>query len=304
MKVFVTGATGFIGSAVVQELLQAGHTVTGLARSDRGAEQLRASGAMVHRGTLDDLASLQAGAAAADGVIHLAFVHNFPGFFFAPGKDAKAIAAIGSVLAGTGKPFVVAGGVAGLRPGQILTEDYVPDYRKVLRKSEPAVLAWAEHGVRASVIRLAPSVHGAGDKGFVAWLVARARQHRQAAFIGDGRQRWSAVHRLDAARLFRLALEKGIAGGIYHGVGDEGLAFGDLAAAIGKGVGVPAVTKSTWGAIRCLGLFLGILARIDCPASSRLTQQALNWSPTQAGLLEDLALGGYFSASPQAQPQA
>ena len=294
MKVFVTGATGFIGSAVVRELLQAGHKVTGMARSDQGAAKLRAAGAEVHWGTLEDLAALKAGAAAADGVIHLAFVHSFPGFLFAPGKDAKAIGALGSVLAGTGKALVVAGAVHGLRPRQILTEDYIPDYRKVPRKSEQAVLAWAGRGVRASVIRLPPSVHGEGDKGFVAWLVARARKNAAAVFVHDGRQRWAAVHRLDAARLFRLALEKGVAGGIYHGVGDEGLAFGDLAAAIGRGVGVPAVSKSSWGAVLSLGLFLGLLARMDCPASSRLTQEALNWSPTQAGLLEDLASGGYF----------
>lgn len=294
MNVFVTGATGFIGSAVVRELLQAGHQVTGMARSDRGAAQLLAAGVKVRRGTLEDLASLKAGAAAADGVIHLAFVHSFPGFLFAPGKDAKAIGALGSALEGTGKALVVAGAVHGLRPGQILTEDYIPDYRKVPRKSEEAVLAWADKGVRASVIRLPPSVHGEGDKGFMAWLVARARKNKAAVFVRDGRQRWAAVHRLDAARLFRLALEKGVAGAIYHGVGDEGLAFGDLAAAIGRGVGVPAVSKSSWAAVRSLGPFLGLLAGMDCPASSRLTQEALNWSPIQAGLLEDLASGGYL----------
>lgn len=212
MNVFVTGATGFIGSAVVRELLQAGHEVTGLARSDQGADKLRAAGAKVHRGTLEDLAALKAGAAAADGVIHLAFVHTFPGFLFAPGKDAKAINAMCSVLAGTGKPLVVAGAVIGLRRGQVLTEDYIPDYRKVPRKSEQAVLAWADRGVRASVIRLAPSVHGEGDKGFMAWLVARAHKNKAAVYVHDGRQRWAAVHRLDAARLFRLALEKGVAG--------------------------------------------------------------------------------------------
>ena len=294
MNVFVTGATGFIGSAVVQELLQAGHRVTSLARSDEGAGRLKAAGAEVHRGTLEDLAALKAGAAAADGVIHLAFGHSFPGFLFAPGKDAKAIGALGSALAGTGKPLVVAGAVHGLRPGQVLTEDYIPDYRKVPRKSEQAVLAWADRGVRASVIRLPPSVHGKGDKGFVAWLVARARKNKVAAFIRDGRQRWAAVHRLDAARIFRLALEKGVAGGIYHGVGDEGLAFGDLTAAIGRGIGVPAVSRSPWGAVRSLGLFLGLLAGMDCPASSTLTRQALGWTSTQAGLLEDLNSGGYF----------
>jgi nucleoside-diphosphate-sugar epimerase len=297
MNVFVTGATGYLGSAVVQELLQAGHQVTGLARSDRGAAQLRAAGANAHRGALQDLASLKAGAAAADGVIHLAFIHGFPGFLLAPGKDAKAIDALGSALAGTGKALVVAGGVHGLRPGQTLTEEYIPNYRKVPRKSEQAVLAWAARGVRASVIRLPPSVHGQGDKGFVAWIVARARKNGAAVFAGDGRQRWAAVHRLDAGRLFRLALENGAAGGIYNGVGDEGVAFGDIAAAIGKGIGVPCVSKSSWGVVRSLGLLLGLLARMDCPASSRLTQQALNWSPTEPGLLDDLNLGNYFGVS-------
>jgi nucleoside-diphosphate-sugar epimerase len=298
MNVFVTGATGFIGSAVVEELLRSGHRVTGLARSDRGASQLRAAGAQIHRGTLEDLASLKAGAAAADGVIHLAFIHTFPGFLLAPGKDAKAIDALGSVLAGTGKPLVVAGGVHGLRTGHILTEEYIPDYRKVPRKSEQAVLAWADRGVRASVIRLPPSVHGQGDKGFVAWIVARARKNGAAVFAGDGRQRWAAIHRLDAARLFRLALEKGLAGAIYNGVADEGVPFGDLAAAIGRGIGVPSVSRSSWGAVRSLGLLLGLLARMDCPASSSLTQQALNWSANQPGLLDDFELGNYFAVTP------
>jgi nucleoside-diphosphate-sugar epimerase len=294
MRVFVTGASGFIGLAVVQELTRAGHQVLGLARSESAAKSVISAGGEVHLGALDDLASLKAGAASADGVIHLAFVHTFPGFLFANGKDAKAIGALGSALVGTGKPLVVAGGIHGLQPNQILTEDYVPDYRKVIRKSEQAVLAWANQGVRASVIRLPPSVHGEGGKGFVGWAIARARKNGVAAFVGEGRQRWTAVHRLDAARLFRLALEKGVAGGIYHGVGDEGVAFGDLAVAIGKGIGVPAVSKSPWGAIPTLGLVLGMMAKMDCPASSGMTQQALNWSPTQPSLLEDLHLGNYF----------
>jgi nucleoside-diphosphate-sugar epimerase len=295
MNVFVTGATGFIGSAVVKELLQAGHKVTGLARSDEGARKLQALGASVHKGTLEDLASLKAGAALADGVIHLAFIHTFPGFLFAPAKDEQAIDALGSVLEGTGKPLIVAGGVHSLRKGEILTEDYIPDYTKVPRKSEPAALAWAKRGVRASVIRLAPSVHGQGDKSFVSWIVARAKKNKVSVFPGDGRQRWTAVHLLDAARLFRLALENGVAGGIYHGVGDEGIAFGDLAAAIGKGVDVPAVSKSSLGAFRKLGFILKLLADMDCPASSRITQQSLKWSPTQPGLLEDLYIGNYFN---------
>jgi nucleoside-diphosphate-sugar epimerase len=295
MQVFVTGATGFIGSAVVKELIGAGHGVTGLARTDAGAAKLSAAGAQVHRGDLDDFAALKAGAAAADGVAHLAFTHTFPGVLRAPAKDAKVIAALGSALEGTGKPLVVAGAVLGVRTGEVLTEDYVPDYSKVPRKSEQAVLAWANRGVRAAVIRLPPSVHGAGDKAFVPSLIARARKNGCAVFVGDGRARWAAVHRLDAASLFRLALEKGIAGGIYQGVGDEGVAFGDLAAAIGRGVSVPAVSRSSLGAVWSLG-FLGMLARIDGPASSARTREALGWAPSQSGLLDDLVSGGYFTA--------
>lgn len=294
MKVFVTGATGYIGSAVVQELLKAGHQVLGLTRSDAGATQLEAVGAQVHRGTLEDLESLRTGAAAADGVIHLAFVHSFPGVFLAPGKDKTAIDAIGSVLQGTNKPLVVTGAILGVHRGHVLTEDFVPDYRRIPRKSEPAVMAWAKRGVRASVVRLSPSVHSDEDKkGFVAWLVTRARKNKAAVFIKDGRQRWTGVHRLDAARLFRLALENGVAGGIYHGVENQGVAFGDIAAAIGQGLGLPAVSKSSLGALRSLGI-LGALGAIDSPADYALTQQALGWNPTYPSLMEDLASGVYF----------
>ena len=186
MKVFVTGATGFIGSAVVEELLRAGHQVTGLARNDQGATQLRNAGANVHRGSLEDLDSLKVGAATADGVIHLAFIHSFPGFLLAPAKDAKAINALGSVLAGTGKALVVAGGIHGLRSNQILTEQFIPDYGKIPRKSEQVALTWAKRGVKSSVIRLAPTVHGKGDKSFVAWLVDRARKNKSGHFSSHG----------------------------------------------------------------------------------------------------------------------
>jgi nucleoside-diphosphate-sugar epimerase len=294
MNVFVTGATGFIGSAVVEELLRAGHQVTGLARNEQGANQLRLAGASVHRGSLEDLASLKTGAASADGVIHLAFIHKFPGFLLAPAKDAKAINALGSVLADTGKSLVVAGGIHGLRPGQILTEDYIPDYGKIPRKSEQVALTWAKRGVRSSVIRLAPTVHGKGDKSFVAWLVDRARKNKSAVYVNEGRQRWTAVDRLDAARLFRLALENGVAGGIYHGVADEGVPFRDLAIAISEGVSVPTSSKSLLNAVGSLGIVLGILAAMDCPASSQLTQELLKWKPTQPGLLADLNAGSYF----------
>lgn len=296
MNVFVTGATGFIGSAVVKELLQAGHEVLGLTRSDQGAAQLQAAGAQVHHGSLEDLASLKAGAAQADGVIHLAFVHSFPGILLAMRKDTQAINALGSALAGTDKPLVVAGAIVGLRPGQTLTEHFIPDYRKVPRKSEPTALAWVNRGVKVSVIRLAPTVHGEGDPGFLTLIVNQAQKHHEAVYVKEGHQRWAAVHRLDAARLFRLALEKGPGGGIYHGVGDPGVAFGEIARAIGKGLDVPAQSRSLWGALRSLG-FLGMLAGVDGPATSFLTQASLGWTPTHAGLLEDLESGVYFGQS-------
>jgi nucleoside-diphosphate-sugar epimerase len=185
MRVFVTGATGFIGSAVVAELLEAGHEVLGLARTDAGAAKLKAAGALVQRGSIEDRASLRSGAMASDGVIHLAFIHTFPGVFLAPSKDRKAIDALGQALEGTNKPMVVAGGIVGLHPGEVLTEDYKPHYAKVPRKSEQTVLTWATRGVRGSVVRLAPSVHGPGDKGFLAGLVTRARKNGAAVYVKE-----------------------------------------------------------------------------------------------------------------------
>ena len=293
MRIFVTGATGFIGSAVVKDLLEAGHEVLGLARSDAGAQKLEAAGAQVHCGSLEDLETLRTGAAAADGVIHLAFIHTFPGFLGAPKKDQRAIEAMGAVLAGSNKPLVVAGGIIGLNPGQVLTEDFLPNYAKVPRKSEQAVMAWAGRGVRASVVRLSPTVHGDGDHGFIAMLVATARKKAKAVYVGDGKARWTAVHRLDAARLFRLALEKGVAGGIYHGVADEGVPFRDIAAVLGRKLNLPTIAKSGLSAVLALG-FLGFLAGIDGPASSQLTKQALGWVPTQVSLIRDLEEGTYF----------
>ncbi len=297
MKVFVTGATGFIGSAVVAELLQNGHSVLGLTRSEAGAQKLRAAGAEVHHGSLEDLASLKAGAAAADGVIHLAFIHTFPGVFLAPSKDKKAISALGEALAGTNKPLVVAGAIHAFRSGVLLTEDYTPNYAKVPRKSEEAVLSFGSRGVRASVVRLPPTVHGDGDKGFVSWLVKSAKKRGQAVYVGDGKQRWAAVHRFDAARLFRFIVENPEAHGVYHGVGDEGVPFGEIAEFIGRDQGVPTASKSRWGAIRALG-FLGFLASIDSPASSQRTQNTLGWKPEHPTLLEDFAAGVYKTPKP------
>lgn len=291
MKVFVTGASGFVGAAVVQELLQAGHQVLGLARSDASAQALTAAGAQVQRGDLGDLDSLKRGAAAADGVIHLAFNHDFSQYHAAAATDQHAIEALGSVLAGSDRHLVVTAGLAGFEPGHLATEDDVP--AAFARTSEPVALALVPQGVRASVVRLAPSVHDRGDHGFVPYLIEVARQKGEAAYIGEGLNRWPAVHRLDAARLFRLALENGSAGARYHGVGDEGIAFRDLAAVIGRHLNVPVVSKS---AEEAAGHFdwMARFAGLDMAASSLLTQQQLSWHPSHPGLLADLEQGHYF----------
>jgi nucleoside-diphosphate-sugar epimerase len=236
IRVFVTGATGFIGSAVIQDLINAGHQVRGLARSDASAEKLQAVGARVHPGSLEDLYSLRSGAAVADGVIRLAFIHDFSKFWASGKTDQRAIEALGAELAGSDRPLIVTSGIAGLRQGKLLTEDYAPG--KLLlsmmpRKSEEAALALVSKGINASVVRLPPSVHGDGDKGFVNWLINAARKKGASAYIAKGLNRWSSVHRLDAAHLFRLALEKGAAGATYHAVADEGVPIKDIATVIG-----------------------------------------------------------------------
>ncbi|MDP9151158.1 MAG: SDR family oxidoreductase [Myxococcota bacterium] len=292
MRVFVTGATGFIGSAVVQELIGAGHEVLGLARSDAGAKSLAAVGARVHRGSLEDLDSLKRGAAESQGVIHTAFLHDFSDFAASCEKDKRAIEALGAALAGSGRPLVVSSGVLGLAQGRHGTEEDVPSHG-FPRKSEETGLSFASQGVRASVIRLAPSVHGAGDHGFVPRLIAVAREKGFAAYVGDGKNRWPAVHRLDAARLYRLALEKGPAGGRFHGVADEGVPIRAIAEIIGRRLNVPAVSKSAEEVTSLLGLIGQVLA-MDAPSSSKLTQERLGWRPTEAGLLADLEGGTYF----------
>jgi nucleoside-diphosphate-sugar epimerase len=292
MKVFVTGASGFVGSAVVPELLQAGHQVLGLARSDASAQALLAAGAEVLRGDLTDLDSLKRGAAAADGVIHLAFIHDFSQYQSAAATDHQAIAAMGSVLAGSSRPLVVTSGLAGFEAGRLATEHDEPTAGA--RTSEQAMLALVPQGVRASAVRLAPSVHDTGDHGFVPYLIQVARQKGEAAYIGDGSNRWPAVHRLDAARLFRLALEHGTAGARYHGVADEGLAFRDLAAIIGRHLNVPVVSKSVEEAPEHFG-WMARFAALDMAGSSALTQQWLGWQPTHPGLLADLQQGHYFA---------
>src|SRR5580693_8913436 len=233
MRVFVTGATGFIGSAVVRELLDAGHEVTGLARSDEAAASLAAAGAVVHRGNLDDLDSLRAGAVASDGVIHTGYNHDFSNIPGAAQTDRRAVETLGEALAGSGRPLVVAAGTALIGPGRVITEeDAAPDAGAHPRVSEQVALPFAGHGVRVSVVRLSPSVHGEGDHGFVPHLIGLAREKGISAYVGDGSNRWTGVHRLDAARLFRLALESAPAGTRLHGVEDEGVPFRDIAGVI------------------------------------------------------------------------
>jgi len=295
MRVFVTGATGFVGTAVVRELIDAGHQVLGLARSDAAAKSLAAAGAnvKVHRGSLDDLESLRSGAAAADGVIHTAFIHDFSNYGPAAEADRRAIETLGDALAGSDRPLVITSGTLLVqRQGSLATEDD-PHNPNFPRKSEAAALALKARGVRASVLRLPASVHGNGDHGFVPRLISIAREKGVSAFIGDGLNRWPAVHRVDAAHLYRLVLEKGTAGASYHGVADEGVPTREIAAAIGRGLNIPVVSKSREEAADHFG-WIGLFFGIDGPASSALTQQQLGWRPVQPGLIADLNAEHYF----------
>ncbi len=295
MRVFVTGATGFIGSALVPELISAGHQVLGLTRSDAGAQALAAAGAVAHRGDLEDLESLRSGAEMSDGVIHLAFNHDFSKFAANCEADRLAIETLGAALAGTDRPLLVTSGVALLAPGRLATEeDPSPAVTASFpRASEAAALALAKTGVRASVVRL-PQVHDTVKQGLVTYLVAIARQKGVSAYIGEGRNRWAAAHVLDTARLYRLALEKGSAGVSYHAVGEEGVPLKEIAEAIGRGLKVPVVSKSAEEAAEHFG-FLGHFVGIDGPASSALTQKWLDWHPNHRGLIADLNEMDYFA---------
>ncbi|HXZ06978.1 MAG TPA: SDR family oxidoreductase [Paraburkholderia sp.] len=294
MRVFVTGATGFIGSAIVRELLMAGHEVLGLARSDAAAEALTRLGIQAHRGELSDHGSLVAGARACDGVIHTAFIHDFSAYEAAAETDRRAVQALTVALEGSGKPFVLTSGTALLAPGRIGTEEDAPSPGSAAyprAASEATVLAAAGRGVRTSVIRLPPSVHGDGDHGFAAGfasaLIGVAREKGVSAYVGDGLNRWPAVHRLDAAHLYRLALEKGFAGAKYHAVADEGVAVREIAEVIGRRLNAPVVAKS----FEETGDHFGWLARfigVDCPASSARTRERLGWRPVRPGLIPDL----------------
>lgn len=294
MRVFVTGSTGFVGSAVVSELLANGHEVIGLARSAEGAAALTALGAAVQRGSLEDLESLRSGAIAADGVIHTAFIHDFSDYARAAQTDRLAIEALGAVLAGSDRPLVVTSGMAARVSGRLMTEDDAAA-ADAPRFSEVAALPLAARGVRVSVVRLAPTVHGKGDHGFVPRLISIARETGVSAYPGDGSNRWPAVHRLDAARLFRLALESAPAGVRLHGVADEGVPVREIAAVIGRRLNIPVVALPANDAVEHFG-WLGRFFSADIAASSVQTQQRLGWHPVEPGLLADLDHDYYFHA--------
>jgi nucleoside-diphosphate-sugar epimerase len=296
MNVFVTGATGFIGSAVVRELLAAGHQVLGLARSDVGAKFLVDAGAKVHRGDLEDLEGLRNGAKQSDGVIHLGFNHDFSKFAANCEMDKHAIKTLGAALKGSDRPLLVTGGLLLLAPGRTATEEDTPPpvSNSYPRASEETAMTLAAQGVRAAVVRL-PQVHDPVKQGLVSYLINLAREKGVSAYIGDGRNRWAAAHVLDTARLYRLALEKASTGAKYHAVAEEGVPLRDIAEVIGRGLKVPVVSKSPKEAADHFGFF-GYFVGADGPVSSALTQELLGWRPTGPGLIADLEKMRYFPA--------
>ncbi len=296
MRVFVTGATGFIGSATVRELIDAGHQVVGLARSDEAAAALSEAGAEVHPGSLEDLDSLRSGAAAADGVIHTAYIHDFSQMENAAQADLRAVETMGAVLEGSGRPLVVTSGTALIKPGAVVTEEDWPDPGAAVHPrfaTSVAARALADRGVRSSIVRPGASVHGEGDHGFVPYLINLAREKGVSGYIGDGSNRWPAVHRLDTAHLYRLALENAPAGSVLHAVADEGVPSREIAEVTGRHLGVPVTSCSPEDAQEHFG-WMAMFWSLDAPASSELTQERMGWTPTHVGLIADLEQGHYF----------
>jgi nucleoside-diphosphate-sugar epimerase len=301
MRVFVTGATGFIGSAVVRELLDAGHQVLGLARSDEGAAAVKAAGAEVHRGDLNDLDSLRTGAAASDGVIHTAYNHAFTDYAAAAALDRRVILALGEALAGSNRPLVITEGVQRNAPGQVGTEDSVPppgSFGHLRFESEEAAVSFVERGVRVAVVRFPPTVHGRGDHGFVSILINIARTKGVSAYPGDGSNRWAAVHRLDAAHLHCMALQSAPLAARLNGVAEEGVPVRQIAEVIGRHLDLPVTSISPEKATDHFG-FLGVLFSQDLAASSARTQKLMAWHPVQPGLIQDLEEVHYFDNLPE-----
>ncbi len=296
MRVFLTGATGFVGSAIIPELITAGHQVLGLTRSDTGAEALKAAGAEAHHGSLEDLDSLRTGAETTDGTIHCGFIHDFSDFMKSCEVDRLAIETFGAALAGSGRPFLITSGLAGHALDRHITEEDAAIPESMPRApSEGLALGFAARGVRTGVVRLSPSVHGEGDHGFVPILIQLAREKGVSAYIGDGSNRWPGVHRLDAAHLYRLALEKGAAGSRYHGVADEGVPTREIAEVIGRRLHLPVRSLSAEEAPGHFGWIARFFA-LDLAASSALTREHLGWQPTRPGLLADLDQPHYFAS--------
>ncbi|MBB6243308.1 SDR family oxidoreductase [Rhodanobacter sp. MP1X3] len=294
MRVFLTGATGFIGSAIVKELTEAGHQVLGFARSDASAASLKAAGVEVHRGALEDLDSLKRGAQTCDGVIHTAFIHDFSQFMVNVETDRRAVEAMVSALQDSGKPLVITSGSMMVAHGRPATEQDAPMSVEVPRAASEAMVLAADRGVRGSVVRLAPTVHGAGDHGFVPRLINIARETGLSAYVGDGANVWPAVHRLDAAHLYRLALENAEPGTRLHGIAEEGIPFRAIAEAIGAGLGIP-VRSLTANEAPAHFDFLARFVATDNPVSSAITRKSLGWHPEGPDLLSDMRDNGYFA---------
>jgi nucleoside-diphosphate-sugar epimerase len=294
MRVLVTGATGYVGTAVINELVGAGHTVLGVARTDEGAKALAARGIDVHRGDLTEPQTLADAARACDGVVHTAFIHDFSRFAESAEIERVAVEAMLDALAGSDKPLVISSGLLMTRPGELLTETYVAaDFGRAA--TENLVVSAAQRGVRTSAIRLSPTVHSKDDRGFTPRLIDVARQSGVAAYIGEGANRWPAVHRLDAARLYRLALEKGAAGARYHAVADGGIPTRQIAEAIGRHLNLPVQSLPAEKAGEHFG-FLGMFFGLDAPTSAEATRAELGWAPREPGLLAGLATDAYYQA--------